>query len=293
MTRIETILAVTDFSVHALHAAERAALLAAESGARQATLLHVVEGSWLDSLKRLVNVPTDVEQRLIEEARAALAKLSAKVQLRAGAALAPQVRVGHVADEILASVADHELLVLGARGSHPVREFALGTMAQRLLRRTARPVLVVKRKPAGAYRRVLVAVDFSPYAARAFAFAPVIAPQAAEICLMHVFEPPFEGKMYYAGVAEGLLDQVRSRARVEAESEMERFIAASGLDGRPLVPIIEYGYAPSRLHEKACELDADLVVVGKHGRSLGEELLLGSVTQHLLAESHCDVLVIR
>ncbi|MEO7854889.1 MAG: universal stress protein [Rubrivivax sp.] len=39
--------------------------------------------------------------------------------------------------------------------------------------------------------------------------------------------------------------------------------------------------------EQAC----DLIVVGKHGRNVMEDLLLGSVTSHVLAESVGDVLV--
>lgn len=40
------------------------------------------------------------------------------------------------------------------------------------------------------------------------------------------------------------------------------------------------------------ELSSDLVVIGKHGSHVVEELLLGSVTKQVLAESQCDVLVI-
>ena len=36
----------------------------------------------------------------------------------------------------------------------------------------------------------------------------------------------------------------------------------------------------------------DLIVIGKHGLQVMEELLLGSVTKHVLAESQCDVMVI-
>ncbi len=39
------------------------------------------------------------------------------------------------------------------------------------------------------------------------------------------------------------------------------------------------------------ELDCDLIILGKHGQGVLEELLLGSVTKHILAESSCDVLV--
>jgi nucleotide-binding universal stress UspA family protein len=38
------------------------------------------------------------------------------------------------------------------------------------------------------------------------------------------------------------------------------------------------------------ETDADLKVVGKHETQIAEELLIGSVTQHALAESQCDSL---
>lgn len=38
-------------------------------------------------------------------------------------------------------------------------------------------------------------------------------------------------------------------------------------------------------------MDADLIVMGKHGRSALEELLLGSVTEHVLAYSGCDVFI--
>ena len=39
------------------------------------------------------------------------------------------------------------------------------------------------------------------------------------------------------------------------------------------------------------EVNADLIVVGKHGSHIAEELLIGSVTKHVLAESQCDLLV--
>jgi nucleotide-binding universal stress UspA family protein len=40
------------------------------------------------------------------------------------------------------------------------------------------------------------------------------------------------------------------------------------------------------------ELACDLIVMGKHGQGMLEELLLGSVTKHVLAESVGDVVVV-
>ncbi|MCB1982797.1 MAG: universal stress protein, partial [Rhodoferax sp.] len=51
------------------------------------------------------------------------------------------------------------------------------------------------------------------------------------------------------------------------------------------------GEASLRLVEQEQVLDCDLVVIGKHGQSAAEDLLLGSVTKHVLAEGQSDVLV--
>ncbi|MCW5586962.1 MAG: universal stress protein [Chromatiales bacterium] len=45
------------------------------------------------------------------------------------------------------------------------------------------------------------------------------------------------------------------------------------------------------ISEQEVERACDLIVVGKHGRSVMEDLLVGSVTSHVLAESVGDVLV--
>ena len=56
-------------------------------------------------------------------------------------------------------------------------------------------------------------------------------------------------------------------------------------------PCIVEGDASQRIIELEQELDCDLVVIGKHGRSATEDLLLGSTTKHVLAEGATDVLV--
>jgi nucleotide-binding universal stress UspA family protein len=41
------------------------------------------------------------------------------------------------------------------------------------------------------------------------------------------------------------------------------------------------------------QLSADVIVIGKQGRSMIGEWLLGGVTRHVLAGSKCDVLVVH
>jgi len=291
MTTIRSILAATDFSTDGRHAAERAAMICATAGVPRGEVLHVIESGWLDALRRFIDLPARVPQSLVTNATQSLKELVATVREHAGIDLAPRVRVGRVLDAMLEALADFDLLALGARGLHPVRDLTIGTTCQRLLSRTSKSVLVVRRKPAAPYRRILVAVDFSAPSRSAYALAGAIAPEG-ELYLVHVFEATFEGRMRLAGVTDEIIEEYCVKARRAAEIEMEQFIAGSGIDGDRLHRFIEHGgHVSAKLLEMAREIGVDLVVVGKHGKSLVERLLLGSVTLHLLAESSCDVLV--
>ena len=289
MVSLQSILAATDFSTDARRAAERAAMICATAGLSRGAVLHVLESSWLDTLKRF-SLRADLDQSMANASRA-LDEWVATLRERSGITLEPQVRVGKVLNTILEAATDFDLLALGARGNHPLRDFAVGTTAERLLRQTHKPILVVRREAAAPYQRVLVAVDFSPHSRRALAWGTALAPQG-EIYLAHVFEALFAVEMRYASVTEETVQEYRAKARAQAEADLQRFIDAFGVDeGRLHRSIEQGGHVPTKLLDKAREIGADLVVVGKHGQSLTEALLLGSVTLHLLAACPCDVLV--
>ena len=286
-----TVLGATDFSADARQAAERAALLCAAGAMTGSTLLHVMQASWLDSVRRLVKLPAEAEAAMLAEATAKLGHWASEIGARTGFVPQTGVRIGSVVDTLLREAEEHELLALGARGRHPLRDFTLGTTAEHLLRRTRKPLLVVRRPAASGYRRVLVALDFSPHSRTALEWAVRLGP-LAEVHALHVFEMPFEGMMHYSGVDTALVEQYRREAHAEANGEMRRFIADYAIDTRRLHTEIAGGeHIPSALQDRALALDADLVVVGKHGKSIAEQLLLGSVTLHLLAQCPCDVLV--
>jgi nucleotide-binding universal stress UspA family protein len=293
MASFTSILVATDFSTDARHAVERTAMVCATAGIPRGTVLHVLESSWLEALKHFVNLSAESEQSMVSQASRSLADQVAAAQRRSGFGLESKVVVGSVIDAILQESENHELLALGARGTHPLRRFVVGTTAERLVRQTPKPVLVIRRAPAAPYRRLLVATDFSPHSRTALLRGIAIAPRA-EIHLLHVFEAPFEGRMIEAGVPEEIIREYRVKAGHEAEAEMRRFIGESGVETGRLRHSVAYGdHPPTALREKAAEIDADLVVAGKHGRSIGEQLLLGSVTLHLLSECGCDVLVVQ
>lgn len=56
---------------------------------------------------------------------------------------------------------------------------------------------------------------------------------------------------------------------------------------------VRFGNAPQVIHQVAVDCDADLIVVGTHGRTYAERLLLGSVSSALLKIARVPVLVAR
>ncbi|MCZ7559421.1 MAG: universal stress protein [Burkholderiaceae bacterium] len=286
-----SILVATDFSRNAGQAALRALALADELGADALRLLHVVEAPWLGALQQWFGLADASQQGLVAEAQRSMAALVASIEARSGRRVAAEVAVGVLLDTVIERAAQADLLVIGARGQHPVRDFAIGTTGERLLRKRRGPLLVVRRSPARRYRRVLASVDFSVHAPWVLAQAATIAP-AARIELLHAFELPFEGKLRSAGVPLAEIHLSRQQARAQAVERLAGVVVASGIDPVRVHRRIEHGYAPRVIVDAARESQADLIVIGKHGESIVEDLLLGSVTLHVLGEARCDVLVV-
>jgi nucleotide-binding universal stress UspA family protein len=294
MTQLKRLLAATDLSAPARHAVERAAVVARATGA-QLDVVHVAASlSRLDELRRLVaNVPEDVLDKIQEQTAMLMDALAITVRERHGVEVVTHVASGALLEAIeeKASAVDADLLVLGARGASMLRRLMLGSTAARLVSRFSRPILVVKRMPAAEYRRVLVPVDFSDASLPAVQIARAVAP-AARLFLLHAYEAPFEGKMSVAGVEKKYVEDYRRRARTEAEANMAGLCVKAALPPRTATTELVHGGAVQGILEHEEDQDCDLIVIGRQGQSPMEDMLLGSVSRRVLAESEADVLVV-
>ncbi|MBN8455764.1 universal stress protein [Accumulibacter sp.] len=294
MTSAQTILVATDLSAPARHAVERAFQLAASTGS-ELYILHAMELEALDSLREMLGDDVfAVRAAVNSDARTRLDELTSDAAIRRGIAARTCIAEGNPIATIVAEAdaLDACLVVLGARGESLLRRALLGPTAARLLRKSSRrPVLVVKMEPHEAYRCVLVTVDFSPVSLKAVRLARIWAPRA-DLVLLHAFELPYEGKLRLAGVDE---QEIRRYVTSSSENRRERLhdlAATAGLAPTEYLVRVIHGDPAQQIVAMEQELATDLVVVGKHGSHVVEELLLGSVTKHVLAESQCDVLVI-
>lgn len=292
MFPLQRLLVATDLSAPARHAAKRAALVGAETSAAL-DLLHVANLVPLERLRQLMAATSDeMQARVLETARGKLQELADSLSQRHGVSAHAHVAAG----SLLAELARHAeeqaagLVVCGARGESFLWHAVLGTTAQRILNATKRPVLVVRQAPHEPYRRVLVAVDFSHASLRAIEHARVIAPNA-EIVLLHAFEVPFEGRLRYASVDADTIERYRLVVRQEAIQALHALRDEAGLSPAAASSIVLHGDPAARICEQEQERDCDLIVIGKQGQGAIAQLLLGSVTRHVLAGCQSDVLV--
>lgn len=291
MTEIKSLIAAIDFSEDSRNAASRAYLLAKELSARL-ELLHVVSDSSVMAMSELAGPNQRSRERMVEKAQRLMLELASELDPGGGVGAALNVKCGTVLDEILSSSREFDLLLLGARGWNPLRDIIFGTTADRLLRKGTMPVLVVKRPAQGPYRRVVVPVDFTPHSEVALRTALNVAPEA-DISLVHAYDVPLEKKLWLADVPEKQIDEFRDQARQKALDEVVRLRKEFAPEQQRIFHYLENGDAGSVILGREASSGADLIVVGKHRKSYAGELLLGSVTRHVLSGSRCDVLVVH
>ncbi|MCK5433152.1 MAG: universal stress protein [Gammaproteobacteria bacterium] len=141
------------------------------------------------------------------------------------------------------------------------------------------------------YRRLLCPVDFSDISKNAFQIAIDLAVLfKADLHVMHVFQMPA------SAIPEGIYDipdDMEDKVKSHFSKKLDEFIknhptpeiniTTGSYAGFPHVEIIKY----------ANEANADMIVMGTHGRTGLSHVLLGSVTERVIRTSDIPVLTVR
>lgn len=293
-TPIRRILAATDLSHHAEVALRRAAGIAREHGA-ELEILHalaatpVLVPAWGDPGA----APWLREEVLSEGVQEHLSGLATRLVGDGGLVVRTRLLHGHPQDAIAqqAEDSDADLVVIGAHGEGGLLDRVLGSTARRLLRRCRRPVLVVRGESDAGPARVMVGTDFSDNAAQAVRALARLAP-GADLLLVHAHEPELEKRMAYARVDRALGQRYLEAARQQAAQALDRAAADLAAEGIAVRTLLREGHPSRVLGQLIGEQGIELVAVGAHGKSMLEAGLLGSTSEHLLANAGCDVLVV-
>jgi nucleotide-binding universal stress UspA family protein len=147
-------------------------------------------------------------------------------------------------------------------------------------------------------KRILAAVDGSPAALKAVAFAADLASRYdAELVVLTV-------AAHVAPVVDHGIDEYARIEGIRAPAAEYGFSAAQGAldeacrtasEGRALRPttVLAVGDPATEIISAAKDRKADLIVVGSHGQGRLAGLLLGSVAQKVVGLASCPVAVVR
>lgn len=295
MTRIRQILCPVDFSEISGHALDHAAAMALWYDARL-TLLYVFVNRPTMDLPPLVLEDADRE-RLLTEMRRLPSGVAAEVSLQFRIEEAERVH-----DGILAQVAavHADLLVIGTHGRSGFQRLFLGSVTEKVIRKAPCPTLVVPPRADDAapdapvrFRRILCAVDFSESSLDAAAYAVNMAGEtSAQLTLLHVVELPLVLSPEPAAFDVDLT-RIRDVAAADARRRLHELIPAQARRRCTVETGVVAGRAHQEILRHAAEQQADLVVMGVHGRGLVDRLLFGSTTHHVIRAATCPVLVVR
>ena len=137
-------------------------------------------------------------------------------------------------------------------------------------------------------RSILHPTDFSECSRYAFRIAVDLARQhGASLLALHVAPPLSEERVSFGEAAAPQPDEYHRRV---AEAEREATAAGPGVAVERLVEGGEPAHVVARV---ARERDCDLIVIGSHGRTGLERILMGSTAEHIVRLAPCPVLVVK
>ncbi len=284
---IRRILCPVDFSEFSRAAVAQATVLARASGA-EITALFVfpfVPPPVLDAAG--VPTPAEPDMGVLSAVAADLSEFLRPIR-KAGLRVRLRLKTGDPARQILdhARLAQADLVVMGTHGRSGFERLVLGSVTDRVLRKAACPVLTVSRPAKGSEEprpvaRILCAIDLSESSTTTLAYALSLARSTgAALTLVHVLE----------GIVLG-----SSRELLEAEAR-QRLREAVTADGPPPCPVAETVVAGKPYREilrLAAEREADLIVIGSHGRDAEDCAFFGATADHVVRQAPVPVLTVR
>ncbi len=138
--------------------------------------------------------------------------------------------------------------------------------------------------------RILCPVDFSELSGQALRYAAALARcRGAKLTVLYAHS--FQAPAYFTESKIEALEQQLRDSLSEADTALKRFATANGADAAGTM-VVE-GYPPDAIRKAARETRAGLIVLGTHGRSGVNRLMLGSVAERVLRESDIPVLTVR
>ena len=197
-----------------------------------------------------------------------------------------------------------DLIITATRGNTGLKHLVLGSTAERIVRYSPCPVLVVHvadrkqsggrnraSRPALRIKKILVPIDFSDSSMKGLAYAKGLAKKfdAALVLLHSVHVQYFATNTDYAQADLPLLMQEVEKASRE---QMPALVQKTDWEGVKVEASLQTGHPGDQICVQAKHHRADLIVTSTHGTTGLKHVLLGSTAEYVVRHAHIPVLVV-
>jgi nucleotide-binding universal stress UspA family protein len=205
-----------------------------------------------------------------------------------------------IADVIVARAGSlpADLIVMGTHGRRGIERLLIGSVAERVLRTAACPVMVVPPHDVVptetiSFKHLVCAVDFSDSSLAALRWALSLAEEAdAHLWLLHTIEVPPELRVSTV-VTDKEVAGLNAKARADALNQLRSLVPGEAVEFCSVETATASGEAAHAILTFAEDHGADLIVMGAQGHSAVDRFIFGSKTRDVIGGARCPVLTVR
>jgi nucleotide-binding universal stress UspA family protein len=300
---IRSILVPVDFSEPSLRAIDQALLISKHFGAAL-NLVHVFEPEY--PVVGMAGMPLFIpDSEVGPRVRRHLHDVALRRRVSAGQSTIHAIK-GRPFQEIcrLARKIDIDLIVIPTRGNTGLKHVVLGSTAERVVRYSPCPVLVVRgddsetkksrvnfSRRALHFRKILVPIDFSECSMKGLRYAKALAREFGStlVLLNSVHFPYYVASDEYARYD---LPRLMQYAEKIAKEQMRNVVQRTQREGLKVETSFEAGHAGQQICDRARDRAVDLIVTSTHGTTGFKHVLLGSTAEYVVRHAPCPVLVV-
>lgn len=287
--RVETLLLATDGSEFSEGAIGESIKLAKKCSNRLSAISVIETNTELEAIAPQVTEKAEKSARKNLEAVKARAKkegVECDIIVRAG-----EDSFKYIVDE--AAKNKITMIVIGRRGRSGFKRLMMGSVTSRVIGHAPCDVLVVPKAAKVDFKSIVVATDGSRYSLVAASEAIGLAKQnQSKLTVISVVPSEFITPTDI-DVTIAQKELIANKEMQEAEKNVTAVKEAAQQAGVAITAFVMSGRPADAIIEIARDKNADLIVLGSHGRTGLEKLFMGSVAERVIVLSPCAVLVAK
>lgn len=229
---------------------------------------------------------------LYDFAKKQLDILNTRIQDLGISTLSPILEIGDFSEKIVESSEKLNVNIIFAGAGEKVEDnlIKLGSNAQKIIKKSSKPVFIVNEKTSLNIRKILCPIDFSLESKRALSNAIALA-HKFNACLIVISVYEVSQLFHISNTIQ--MDEHLNTMRKNCENKMDSFLNEFTLVDIELTKEVKPGKPATEILNAIKEHDVDLLIMGTTGKSGINRILIGSVTESVIREIPCSFITLK